>query len=78
MDDNDLLEMVKSKQQKFGVQPIIESQYKPKLMVEKKYIDYSKCCLCKSPDDLIRFYNVPICKKCKAKIEHDVEVKHGI
>lgn len=78
MDDNDLLEMVKSKQQKFGVQPIVEFQHKPKLVVEKKYVDYSKCCLCKGPDDLIRFYNVPIYKKCKAKLERGVEVKYGL
>ena len=78
MDNDDLLNLVKSRQQKLGVQPIIEFKHKPKPAIEEKHVDYSRCCLCKEVNNLIKFYNVPICKKCKNKLEHDVEVKYGI
>ena len=63
MDNDDLLNLVKSRQQKLGVQSTIEFKYKPKPAIEEKHVDYSRCCLCNDVNNLIKFYNVPICKK---------------
>lgn len=75
MDNDDLLNLVKSRQQKLGVQ-VFEDTKKPAEDKPKTKLDYSVCWSCRGKVNLTSILEgIPVCEDCLDDINKRLEDK---